>query len=412
MQRVREVVAVVGLGVLLTAPVVAGNWPAWRGPTGQGVTNETELPLEWTTEKNVRWKVPLPAGGNSTPIVWGDRVFVTQATDEGAERATLCFARMDGGLLWRAGVIYAASEPSHKDNPYCSASPVTDGEHVVASYGSAGVYCYDLGGNEKWHRQFGDQHHIWGNASSPVLHDGLCFLNGGPGENSFLAALDAKTGETVWKTPIAGGRKDGDSKTWTGSWSTPVLWKGEREELLVSYPGRLVSFAPKTGKELWSCGGLGLLSYASPITGEGVAVGMSGYMGSELAVRLGGDGDVTESHRLWHEPRSPQRIGSGVIYEGHIYVLNDPGVAECIELRTGKRVWEERLGGKSWSSMVRSGDRLYVVSKKGECHVIRAAPKFEVLATNLLGERTYASIAVSGGELFIRTYEHLWCIGG
>jgi len=280
----------------------------------------------------------------------------------------------------------------------------------VASYGSAGVYCYGLDGEEKWHRQFGQQHHIWGNASSPVLHGELCVLNGGPGENSFLIALDQKTGETRWKLDVPGGREGGDSKTWTGAWSTPLLWSGEREELLVSLPGRLLSVAPATGKELWNCQGLGLLVYASPIVGEGVAVAMSGYLGPEMAVRLGDEGDVTKTHRLWHEPRAPQRIGSGVIYDGHIYILNDPGVAECIELRTGKRVWKERLGAKSWSSMVRSGDRLYVVSKKGECHVVRAATKFEVLAMNSLGERTYASLAVSDGELFIRTFEHLWCI--
>jgi outer membrane protein assembly factor BamB len=137
---------------------------------------------------------------------------------------------------------------------------------------------------------------------------------------------------------------------------------------------------------------------------------MSGSLGPELAVRLGDQGDVTQTHRLWHQPRAPQRIGSGVIHQGHIYILNDSGVAECIELRTGKRVWKERLGGKSWSSMVRSGDRLYAVSKKGDCHVVGASTKFEVLATNSLAERTYASLAVSGGELFIRTFENLWCI--
>ena len=178
----------------------------------------------------------------------------------------------------------------------------------------------------------------------------------------------------------------------------------------MSYPGRLVAFAADTGKELWSCAGLGKLVYTSPLAREGVAVSMSGFMGPPLAVRLGGRGEVAESRRLWRQERAQQRIGSGVIHKGHIYILNDPGVLECIQLKTGESLWKNRLAAKSWSSVVLSGNRLYTADDGGSCFVVEASPSFKVLARNELGERIRASIAVSNGALFIRSYQHLWCI--
>jgi outer membrane protein assembly factor BamB len=181
-------------------------------------------------------------------------------------------------------------------------------------------------------------------------------------------------------------------------------------KLLVSYPGRLIAFEAGSGKELWSCSGLGKLVYTSPLAREGIAVSMSGFMGPPLAVRLGGKGEVTESRRLWRQERAQQRIGSGVIHEGHIYILNDPGVLECIRLKTGESVWKNRLAGKSWSSVVLSGDRLYTADDGGSCFVVKASPSFKILARNELGERIRASISISNGRLFIRSYKHLWCI--
>ena len=181
---------------------VAGNWPAWRGPDGIGLSREKELPLRWGTNTNVRWRVPLPDRGNSTPIVWGKKVFVTQATKDN-RRALLCFDRADGKLLWERGVTPDDKEPTHATNPQCSGSPTTDGERVVAWFGSAGLYCWDLDGNELWHRDLGRQRHIWGNGSSPVLHGGVVYLNFGPGVPSFLLAVDKKTGRTCggWMSP-------------------------------------------------------------------------------------------------------------------------------------------------------------------------------------------------------------------
>ncbi len=388
------------LSLTFASQVPAANWPAWRGPDGTGVTSEKNLPMHWDTNTNVRWRVPLPDRGNSTPIVWGKRVFVTQATRKDNRRAVLCFDRADGNLLWQQGVTAEDKEPTHETNPQCSASPVTDGERVIAWFGSGGLYCYDLDGKELWHRDLGRQRHIWGNASSPAIHGGLCFLNFGPGEPSFLLAVEKKTGKDVWRVaePNAnsGEKKPGEEKpVWTGSWSTPVFIEaGGGDQLLMSWPKRLTS----------------------PLYDKGIVVAMGGYGGTALAARVGGEGDVTESRRLWHHPKSRQRIGSGAIYDGRIYILTDPGLAECWELESGKLVWEERVRGAgakadNWSSMVLSGDRLYAINQSGDGIVLRASPTFELLATNPIGETTMASIAPSDGELFIRTHRALWCIG-
>ena len=390
-----------------------------------GVSTETEIPLKWSATENVRWKVALPERGNSTPIVWGDRVFLTQAV--GDHRLVICYSRADGKELWRGGAKGVAKEPSHPTNPHCSASPVTDGERVVAWFGSAGLFCFDLDGREIWHRDLGEHRHEWGYSASPVLEGDLCLLNFGPGKRTFLLAVDKRTGRDVWREDlptieITLPRNDGfgaKSDGVVGSWSVPLVIHAEgRAELVMSYPQEIRSYDPKTGKLLWFCRGLSPLIYTSPIHGEGVVVGMGGYGGSTVAVRTGGQGDVTETHRLWHEPRDKGRIGSGVIKDGHIYVQNSNGIAQCIELRSGKTVWQERLQGsgaksESWSSMVLAGDRIYVLNQGSDTLVIRASPKFEILAVNVLGDGlTNASLAVSDGDFFIRTHQHLWCIGG
>jgi outer membrane protein assembly factor BamB len=406
--------------VALPGAARADNWPAWRGPDGTGRCAETDLPLKWSATENVRWKVALPGPGNSTPVVWGERIFLTQATDKGQKRGLLCLARKDGATLWHKVVEYKDEEPTHDTNPYCSASPATDGERVVVSHGSAGVFCYDFEGKELWHRDLGRCEHIWGNAASPVLYGDLVILNFGPGERTFLIAMDRATGRDVWKVEEPGGKRgDKGQSEWVGSWSTPTLLKlKERDELVMSWPGVVKAYAPKTGELLWSCQGLGKdkaadrLVYTSPLVTPEVVVAMAGFGGPALAVKPGGQGDVTESRRLWRLPSAPQRIGSGVIVGEHVYMLNEPGTAECIELKTGKTVWNERVGSGAWGSLVHAGDRLYVTNLDGETLVLAAKPKFEVLSRNRLPkEMTRASIAVSDGNLFIRTYEHLWCVG-
>ena len=409
--------------VLLTFVTVvsacAANWPAWRGPFGTGVCLETNLPVHWTTNENVRWRAPLPERGNSTPIIWGNRLFVTQAIEKENRRNLMCFDKATGKLLWQSGVTYEDKEPTHPTNPYCSASPVTDGQIVIASFGSAGLSAYDFVGKELWHRDLGKQHHIWGNAASPVIYKDLCILNVGPGERTFLVALDKKTGEEKWRADEPGGdfgeAKEGQRAVWIGSWTTPtIIEESGQPRLIMTFPKRVASLEPATGREVWTCRGLNPLVYTSPLYSDGIIVAMGGFSGSALAVKTGGSGDVTDTHRLWHHAKTKQRIGSGVIAGDHIYILNDPGVAECFELRTGKLVWEERLKGPaksdSWSSMVLSGKRLYVGNQGGDNFVLEASPTFKPLATNSLHEPIFSSVAVSDGNLFLRTHKALWCV--
>ncbi len=408
--------------LLFVGTVRADNWPQWRGPTGDGISTEKNLPMHWSTTENVKWKVPLPGPGNSTPIIWGNKVFLTQAVKDWPERLLMCFNRVDGKLLWKSGVEFSGKEDTHRTNPYCSASPVTDGERIIVSHASAGVFCYDLNGKKLWHRDLGTQAHIWGNGASPMIHGEICYLNFGPGERSFLIAMDKHTGKTLWQVDDPGGNAGkpvpgkSNRTIWTGSWSTPIVRTIHgREELIMSWPRRALAFNPNDGKVLWECRGLNPLIYTSPIFDDGIVVAMGGYGGAALAVKAGGSGDVTETHRLWHKPRVPQRIGSAVIHEGHYYILNDRGNAQCNELRTGKLVWDERLRGpgktsQNWSSLVLSEGKLFAVNQAGDAFVFRASPEFELLATNSLDERTIGSMGVSNGEIFIRTYENLWCI--
>ncbi len=403
--------------------VRAANWPAWRGGVeGTGMATEKTAPTHWSDKENVRWRIPLPDRGNSTPVIWEDRIFITQAIEKENRRTLMCFSRKDGHLLWQQGVVYAAQESTHEANPYCSASPVTDGERVIVTYGSAGVYCYDLAGKEVWHRDLGPQKHIWGNASSPVISGEACFVYHGPGDGSFLVALDKRTGKDLWKYAVpnldTSDRTDGfkgKSDGIVGAFSTPiVIPAGGRQELVMSFPKFLQAFDPKTGMELWRCGGLSPLIYTSPLWNNGVVVAMGGYFGDTIAVKAGGQGDVTAS-RLWQQVRGKGGIGTGVIKDGYIFYLNSSGLVSCLELATGKVVWEERVKGPgakgdSWSSMTLIGDNIYQPNQSGDVIVLKASPKFEVVSVNSVKEFTNSSIAVSEGELFLRTYQSLWCI--
>ena len=413
---------------LLVSTLHAENWPAWRGPLGTGICAEKNFPTKWvvnqnTKWRNTKWRVPLPERGNSSPVVWGDQIFITQAIEAQGLRQLLCFDRRTGRQLWKSEVEYKVKEPTHRTNPFCSASPVTDGKHVIVSHASAGLFCYDMKGKLLWSRDLGEQHHVWGNAASPLIHGDLCILNFGPGERTFLVAVSLKDGSTVWQHDEPGGSsgipKEGGARgKWVGSWTTPVLMDAKSGlQLLMCYPNRVTAFDPLKGRELWTCAGLNPLTYTSPIYGNGIVVAMGGFRGTAMGVRAGGKGDVTKTHQLWTRPREKQRIGSGVMVNGHVYILNEDGVAQCIEARKGKVVWAERLrgpggNGKSWSSMVAAGDKLYAINQSGDAFILRAAPRYQLLAVNSLGEMTQSSMAFSNGEIFIRTYKSLWCISG
>jgi outer membrane protein assembly factor BamB len=396
----------------------ADNWPAWRGPTGQGHSMEKDLPLTWDAKTNVRWKIPLEDQGNSTPVIWGDKIFLTQANKGGSVRSLFCFDRKDGKQLWRKDVKYEAKERNWNQSWYANASPAVDGKRVVVSFASAGMYCYDYAGNELWNRtDLGKWEHAFGSGSSPVLYDNLAILWCGPNEGkgrNFLLAVDKETGSNVWQH---------DEKH--GSWATPVLAKikGQDQMLLAmsvdvkgkpdEQTGYFKGFDPKTGNELWSCRGNDSYVYTSALYANDVAVEMSGYGGSAIAVKVGGTGDITKD-RLWKHPRNIQRVGSGIIVGEHVYMVDENGNQHCYELATGNDLWKDqkRLNGTTWGSFVHADGRLYLLMRDGDTVVLKANPKYEQLAINRLGggEQTNSSIAISDGEIFIRTFKHLWCI--
>lgn len=405
------------LTIAIAAPLLAGaDWPQWRGPLGTGhATERLEPPLEWSPNKNVAWKTPLPGPGNSTPIVVGDRVFVTCATEQGKSRLLLCLDRATGRELWRSETRLDDAELTHETNPACASSPVSDGRRVFVWHGSAGFFAYDLEGNELWRKDLGKFEHIWGYGSSPVVVDERVILSGGPGLRAFVIAMNANNGEELWrfepKESIAAKVDE-----FRGGWSTPVAAEIDgRTQLLAALPNWLYSLDPATGQVIWKCGGLGDLVYASPLVGDGLVVAMSGYHGPSLAVRTeGATGDITATHRLWlreGKPDNPQRVGSGVLVGDHVYIYNEPGVMWCLEARTGQTLWEQRLGGTSWCSACLVDGRIFVNTEAGDTFVLAPSPeRCEVVARNPLDELMRASLAFAPRQIFARGYENLYCL--
>ena len=396
----------------------AGDWPRFRGPDGTGVSEETSLPLTWSRTENVRWRAELPAAGNSSPVVARSKVLITCATEGGAQRGLYCYDRRDGRLLWSQSVAFTGNEPTHATNPPCASSPATNGEVVVVWHGSAGVHCYDLQGQVRWSRDLGVFRHIWGYAASPVIYRDRVLLNCGPGRRSFVIALALDDGRTLWQVDEPGD--DGepapgtDRGQWIGSWSTPqVIAVDGREQVIVSLPHEVKSYDLQSGEVIWTCAGLGDLVYTSPVVGSGFCVAMSGYHGPAIALRLGGSGDVTATHRLWHATQqNPQRIGSGVILGPFMYLANANGVMHCLHVESGELRWQARLAESIWGSLLAAEGRLYVTDQAGTTYVMAANPeRLEVLAENRLEEPSNSTPAFSDGEIFLRTFQALYCIG-
>ena len=359
----------------------------------------------------------MPGPGNSSPIVARGRVFITCAEEQGKKRNLYSLDRKTGSEIWKRTVEFAGSEPTHNTNPYCGSTPVTDAERIVVWHGSAGIFCYDYEGKELWNSDPGDVRHDWGYGSSPIIHRGKVILNFGPGPETFLTALDLKTGKILWKHDEPGGLEKTTDRM-VGSWATPtVVTVNGIEQILCSLPTRVVALDPETGAGLWSVSGLSdgkydMVTPSTEICGD-VAVAFAGWInGPAMGFRLGGSGDVTEANRLWRDKQT-QRMGTGVAVDGRIYVVNSgPGTAQCIDCATGKVLWTERLeGGESWGSVVMAAGRFYVTSRRGVTSVFRANPKeFKLLAANDLKEQSHATPAISGGEIFIRTHHSLYCI--
>lgn len=392
----------------------AQNWSQWRGPLGTGHAPHKDVLENWSVDSNLAWKVKLPAPGNSTPVTWDKKVFVSMASADGKQRGTYCYSLDDGELLWNHSVTREAEDKTHMTNPFCASSPTTDGSLVYSWYGSAGLVAYTLDGKIAWQKDLGVFQHIWGTASSPVVFEDLLILNCGPGLNAYWIALDKKTGDEVWKREVPDAKSE-SVEEFRGSWSTPIIsGAGQDAIMFISMPMRLYAVNPRTGDIKWTCGGLQKLVYTSPLITSDIAVTMGGYSGPAFAVKRGGSGDVTEERRLWHHTERkqiPQRVGSGVIVGEHIYILNEPGIAWCIELKTGKTTWQQRLGDtRTWSSMSYLDGKLYVVNMKGTSFVLKPNPEqCEIIAENEVADLTRSSLVFANNSIIQRGYEYLYC---
>ncbi len=412
----------VALGIAILAGTAgADDWPGFRGRAGDGMSAEKSAPSVWGPDQNIKWKAALPQPCDGSPIVSSGRVFLTCAEDaEGKRRSLYCFDRRDGKKLWTRTIEFGRKMRTHDTNPYCATTPAADGERVVVWHASAGLHCYDLDGKELWSRDLGEFSHMWGYATSPVLHEGKVILHSGPGKRSFIAAFDLKTGKTLWEVeePYKGDGDRNENGQYMGSWCTPVVVKVEgKDQIICTMPTRVVGYDPADGRIIWWCEGVrharGDLAYSSPVIAGDLCVVIGGFGGPGLAVRLGGRGNVTETHRVWRTPQNPQNIGSGVYLDGHIYwPLAGRGAIDCIDPKTGKSVWSDTSSGADhWGSAVYAAGRVYVTNQRGTTIVFKPGPrKFDPVATNRLNESSNSTPAISNGEIFIRTFKNLYCI--
>ncbi len=391
-------------------PCHAENWPRWRGPAGNAVSSESPLPTRWSSMENVRWKVRIEGEGSSSPIVWDERVFVTSSIDYGARRVLHCLNRLSGKSLWTKQLDDKNPELTSALTGHAAATPVTDGTHVVVLFGNAGAACFDFQGQQLWRRKFGEFDSELGLASSPIIyrdqvilvcdHDGNRFRT----FDSFIFALDLKTGEERWKT---------DRRGLYRSWSTPIVVPaaGGKEELIVNAQDELRGYDPHTGRQLWSVHGMTGWVTPSPVFGMGTIFATSGKDGPTMAIKPGGRDDVTESHVTWLHERGAPYVCSPLLYGQHLYVHNEQGILTCYQAAGGEVAYRERLPGKFTASAVAGDGMVFFTNEAGDTYVVQAGPQFQILATSRLEEECLASPAISAGCLFLRTEHHLYCIG-
>lgn len=387
----------------------AENWPRWRGPNGNAVSSETSLPLRWSAAEQVRWKARITGDGFSSPIVWQEHVFLTAALDEGARRLLHCLDRQTGEPRWTQAVADAQPERTSAMTGHAASTPVADGERVVAFFGNAGVACFDFAGRLLWKRELGRFDSELGLATSPIIdgdrvllvcdHDGDRFGS----FDSFLVALDVRTGAIRWRTDRPGLFR---------SWSTPVVVAvpDGRRELVVNAQDQLRGYDPESGRLLWQVGGMTGWVTPSPVWGRGRVYAASGRDGPTMAVRPGGAGDVTGSHVVWQVARGAPYVCSPLLYGEYLYVHTEQGVLTCFDAATGQTQYQERLDGKFYASPVAADGYVYATNEQGTTYVVRAGRDFRLVARNPLDEYTLASPAISDGELLIRTERHLYCI--
>jgi outer membrane protein assembly factor BamB len=394
----------------------ARYWPRWRGPSGQGLVRKGSYPDSWSAAKGIKWKVAVPGRGNSSPIVWRDRIFFTTANEAGRRLSLLCYRRSDGKLLWELLAPQSDVEKVHPKNGHASATPVTDGERVYASFGPHGLIAANFDGKLLWHAPIGHVGNYHGTAGSPVLykdsviiyHDGRP-LSGGTNSElpSFVAAFDRATGKARWRT----------ARSANVGWGTSVVIRaGDRDELVVCGQRHAMAYDPSNGNELWRVSGLTSEVIPTPVVGHDLVFCSSGRAGPTIAIRPGGSGDVTATHVAWSTPKGSPFVPSGVIVGDVLFLVNDmQSIVTAYEAKTGTLLYQGRLGeakreGFSGSPIAVDG-KVFFTNDDGETFVLAAGREFKLLHTNQLGEPTYASPALVDGEWYFRTASSLVAIG-
>ncbi len=424
-----ENLGLVKITPILPAPGSEKHWPRWRGPYGQGNSAETDLPVEWRDvgdgaaakdgpdgerSRGIVWKTAIPGRGHSSPVIWEDRIFLLTAFEKGARRAMVCVRRGDGELLWTKDA--PAEDPEDRVYPktgHAASTPVIDGERVIAFFGSVGLVAYDFEGGILWNRKIGSFGGLHGTAASPVLYKDLVILfqdqgifsrNRGPDQNPVYIALDKRTGEVRWQLdgiePVLG-------------WCTPVVLRvGDRDEMIHGSGEAITSYDPASGSVLWTCRGATTEVVPTIVAGDGVVYSTSGRNGPTMAIRPGGEGDVTDTHLVWRYVRGGPHVPSPALWKDRLYVVNDKGFGTCLNARTGEVVWQKRLHGMYSASPVAADDKVYFTNEDGVTRVLEAGDEGRELAVNELNVPTYASPAILDRTLYFRTFTHLLAIGG
>ncbi len=411
---------VVTAGVLIASAAAGADWPGFRGPRGDGVSADRGLPLKWSADENLVWKTKLPGPGTSSPVVCGDRVFLTCFTGYGGpgfrdgdldklRRHLLCVDGKSGKVLWTQDVVPLMPENEWNNyltqHVYASSTPATDGERVYVFFGRTGVLAYDLDGKKLWQTEVGKALNSWGSAGGLVVYKDLVIVNASV-ESTSLIALDRMTGKQVWKY-----------KGVADCWSTPLLLEvpGGKTEVVVNTLGLVLGFDPEKGEELWRCDGITVTaSTSSPTVGRGVVYVMGAGSGGNvtMAIRAGGRGDVTKTHVLWKAKTGANHC-SPILVGDYLYYVS--GQVWCLRADTGQIVHQERLyrSNQEYVSPVAADGKLFAFTRRNGTFVLRATEKPEKLAHNELGDASdfNASPAVAGGRFFVRSNEYLYCLG-
>ena len=413
------------VSALWLAPLVSaadGDWPRWRGPNDDGMARG-DAPLRWSDTEHIAWKAPVPGRGHSSPVVWGDRIFVTTAVPTGNGRGSggllvehkfilLCYDRKTGKLLWEKVAKVAMPHQGHHPQygSFASNSPITDGKHVIAYFGSRGVYCYTLDGQLVWQKDFPPlrMYNTFGEGAWPML-DGeklILVLDQHDGD-SFLVAFEKSTGRELWRTP-----RDGRTN-WSGAFITPV---NGRKQIIVSASREVCAYDLETGKKIWGATGLGQNTIPAPVVDKNLVIVMSGFRDPNLlAIRLGREGNLTGTDAIvWQNTRGNSYSASPVIHDGKLYVLTDSGMLSCYDAQTGKAHYQQARLPKPYNfkaSPVGVNGKLYLASEEGDVIVVKMGEQFEVLATNTLTDQFFVGTpAIENGEIILRGQNTLFCV--